>query len=79
VPTDADQPVVEETKQEVPAVEEPEATVVEPSVDATPVADDMEYPVPKGGQPMDFRAMLLSRQAELKAKGVELYIAEEGA
>lgn len=79
VSTDAEQPVVEETKQDVPAVEEPEATVVEPSVPPTPVVEEMELPVPKGGQPVDFRAMLMSRQAELKAKGVELYIAEEGA
>lgn len=69
--------MVEETKQDVPAVDEPDATVVEPIADAS-VAQEMEIPIPKGGQAVDFRAMLLSRQAELKAKGVELYIAEEG-
>ena len=39
----------------------------------------MELPIPKGGQAVDFRAMLMNRQAELRSKGVELYIAEEGA
>ena len=78
-PTDAEQPVVEETKQEVPAVVEPEASVVEPSIPDTPVVEEMELPVPKGGQAVDFRAMLMGKQAEFKAKGVELYIAEEGA
>ena len=80
VPTDVKEPVVEEAKQEVPAVVEPEATVVEPTVPpVTEPVKEMELPIPKGGQAVDFRAMLLGRQAELKAKGVELYIAEEGA
>lgn len=80
VPTDEKEPVVEEAKQEVPAVDEPKATVVEPKVPpVTEPVKEMELPIPKGGQAVDFRAMLLSRQSELKAKGVELYIAEEGA
>ena len=40
---------------------------------------DFEYPIPSGGQVIDFRAMLLQRQAELKEKGVEMYVAEDGA
>lgn len=79
VPTDAEEPVVEEAKQDVPAVDEPEARVVESIETSQPVEDDFEYPIPNGGQAVDFRAMLMGRQAELKAKGVELYIAEEGA
>lgn len=78
-PTDAEEPVVEESKQEEPAVEEPDAKVVEPSEPPTQVVEEMELPIPPGGQAVDFRAMLLKRQAELKAKGVELYVAEEGA
>jgi hypothetical protein len=58
---------------------EPDANVVEPNEPPTQVVEEMELPVPKGGQAVDFRAMLLKRQAELKAKGLELYVAEEGA
>ena len=36
-------------------------------------------PVARGGNTIDFRAMLLKRQSELKSKGVEMYIAEAGA
>ena len=80
VPTDEKEPVVEEAKQDVPADEEPKANVVEPTV--PPVAEtakEMELPIPRGGQTVDFRAMLMNRQAELRTKGVELYVAEEGA
>ena len=38
----------------------------------------MQLPIPKGGQAVDFRAMLLRRE-ELKVKGVEVYVAEDGA
>lgn len=40
--------------------------------------DEFEYPIPRGGEAVDFRAMLLERRAELKIKGVELNIKEEG-
>lgn len=59
---------------EVPEV----AEVSEVASDIQPVAD-IELPVPPGGQVIDFRAMLLKRQTELREKGVELYIAGEGA
>ena len=83
--------VAEEVKEEAPA-EAPEEVVAEEPVPEPPVvepepqaevpvekADDFEMPVPRGGMTVDFRAMLLKRQMELKAKGVEMYIADSGA
>lgn len=83
--------VVEEVKEEVPEASptqgevaentEPEPPVVEPEPqpEVPPVEDDFEMPVARGGNTVDFRAMLLKRQSELKSKGVEMYIAEAGA
>ena len=62
-------------KAEVPEVAE---VPVVASEEPQPVVD-CEMPIPPGGQTIDFRAMLLKRQVELREKGVELYIASEGA
>ena len=59
--------VVPEVAEEVAVAPEPQPVV------------DYDVPIPNGGQAVDFRAMLLQRQAELREKGVELYIAGEGA
>lgn len=60
----AEAPVQEEVKSDLPA--EVEAGESE----ATAVVEDMQLPVPPGGNTVDFRSAILKRQEELKAKGV---------
>lgn len=58
------EPPAEEVKSDLPA----EVEAGEP--EATAVVEEMQMPIPPGGNNVDFRSAILKRQEELKAKGV---------